>query len=214
LGDQQGVAAMSIDFALYKFDHGDRDEAKALIRESETIAERLADRRLLAGVRRLQGVEAGLEQRPGDALPLFEASLALYRELGDAWFCGILQWAVGVASTLLGDFARARSNFQECIQASWALGNRWAVAYPLEAFAALAVAQGQYPRGARLLGAAEAIRSEFGISTESGADHPALRQIFARAAAQFTGPDLIAARKEGRGLSAAQAVAFALSPPT
>jgi predicted ATPase/class 3 adenylate cyclase len=214
LGDERGIAASSGDFAQFQFEHRNFDEARALVLESETIAGRLADKRLLAGVRRVQAVQATVEQRFEESLALSEASLALYRELGDTWFCGIVQWGVGVTATFLGDFEKARANFQDCLQGSWALGNRWAVAYPLEAFAALAVAQGQYARGARLLGAAEALRSEFGISTET-TDHPALRQIFARAAEEFIKPELVAARKEGRGLTAAEAVAYALenSPP-
>jgi hypothetical protein len=71
------------------------------------------------------------------------------------------------------------------------------------------VAQGQFARGARLLGAAEALRAEFGISTET-TDHPTLRRIFAQAAEEFVKPELVTARKEGRGLAAADAVAFAL----
>ena len=210
LGDEKGIATTGVDYALYQFDAGKADEAKALIRESEIIAERLGDKRLLAGVRRLQGVEATSEKRYEESLLLHEAALALYRELGDTWFCGIVQWAIGITATYLGDFEKARVNFQECLRASWALGNRWAIAFPLEAFAALAVAEGQYARGARLLGAAEALRSEFGISTEETTDHPTIREIFARAAEEFIKPELVAARKEGRGLTAAEAVAFAM----
>ncbi len=195
--------------ALYKFDAREFDEAKALIRECDTITARLGDKRLLARLRCVQATEASIEGRHEESLALNEASLALYRELGDTWFCGIVQWAVGVTATYLGDFEKAGETFRECLNAAWSLGNRWAVAYPLEAFAALAVAQGQYARGARLLGAAEALRSEFGISTET-TDHPTIRQIFSRAAGEFIKPELVAARKEGRGLTAAEAVAFAL----
>ena len=210
LGDQEGIAGMGLDVALYKFHYREFDEAKALIRESETIAERLADKRLLAGVRRAQAVEATVEQRYQESLVLSEASLALYRELGDTWFCGIVQWGVGITATVLGDFEKARANFLQCIEGAWALGNRWAVAYPLEAFAALAVAQRQFSRAARLLGAAEALRSEFGLSTETS-DHPTLRQIFVAAAEEFIKPEVEAARKEGRGLTAAEAIAFAVA---
>ncbi len=209
LGDEEGIGAMTVDYALYRLDHGKFDEARELILESEAIAGRLADKRLLAGVRRAQGMEATAEKRYEESLALHEASLALYRELGDTWFAGILQWAVGVTATYLGDFEKARVNFRECLNGAWSFGNRWALAYPLEAFAALAVAQGQYARGARLLGAAEALRSEFGISTETS-DHPTIRQIFSRAAEEFIKPELVAARKEGRGLAAAEAVAYAL----
>jgi predicted ATPase/class 3 adenylate cyclase len=212
LGDDQGIGAMGIDLALFQFHFRKHAEAKALIRESEIIAGRLDDKRLLAGVRRAQAVGATVEERYEESLALHEASLSLYRELGDIWFCGIVQWGVGITATYLGDFEKARTNFQECLKASWDLGNRWALAYPLEAFAALAVAQRQFARGARLLGAAEALRSEFGISTET-TDHPTLRRIVAAAAEELVKPEMVAARKEGRGLTAAEAMAFALETP-
>jgi predicted ATPase/class 3 adenylate cyclase len=209
LGDDHAIAAVGVDFAFYQFDARKVDEARALLREIETIVTRLSDKRLRAQLLRVQGVEATIEQHYPESLLLHEQSLALFRELGDFWFGGIIQWAIGITATFLGDFAKARAAFQECLQGSWSVGNRWAVAYPLEAFAALAVAEGQFTRGARLLGAAEALRSEFGISTET-TDHPTLRRIFAQAAEEFVKPELVTARKEGRGLSAAEAVAFAM----
>jgi tetratricopeptide (TPR) repeat protein len=211
LGDEPAIAAIAVDLAFYQFDARKFDEARALIREAETIAQRLADKRLLAQVRRVQAVEATMDQQYPESLLLHEQSLALFREIGDIWFTGIVQWGVGITATFLGDFDKAHAAFKECLEGSWSVGNRWAVAYPLEAFAALAVAQGQFVRGARLLGAAEALRSEFGISTET-TDHPTLRRIFAQAAEEFIKPELITARKEGRGLTAADAVALALQP--
>jgi non-specific serine/threonine protein kinase len=209
LRDERGEAEAAADLALFQLDRQQMEEGKALLARSEEIAARVGDKRLLAGVARVRAVEATIEGRYAEALALGEKSLALYRELGDGWFCGIVQWGVGVTATFLGDYEKARSNFQECLRGSWSLGNRWAVAYPLEAFAALAVAEGKYERGARLLGAAEAIRAEFGTSTET-TDHPALRMIFARASEELVKPELVAARKAGRSLTAAEAVAFAL----
>jgi len=209
LGDDAGLCAAGVDYVLYLFDQQRFDEARALLRQCDEIALRLGGKRLIAGVRRVQGMEATVEKRYEESLAIHEESLALYTEVGDKWSCGILQWGAGVTATFLGDFEKARTYFRACLEGSWSLGNRWAVAYPLEAFAALAVAEGQYVRGARLLGAAEALRSEFGISTET-TDHPTIRQIFARAAEEFIKPEMAAARKEGRGLTAAQAVAFAM----
>ena len=200
---------MAVDFAMFEFDRGNLEEGRALIRESEALAAQLNHKHLLGCVRRIQAVEATIDERYPESLALHEASLALFRELGDTWFCGIAQWGVGITATYLGDFEKAHASFVECLQGAWSIGNRWAVAYPLEAFAALAVAQGQFTRGARLLGAAEALRSEFGISTET-TDHPTIRRIFAKAAEEFIKPQLVAARREGRSLKAAEAVAFAL----
>jgi predicted ATPase/class 3 adenylate cyclase len=209
LGEERAIAAVGMGLALYLLEEHKTEEARTLIEESEGIARRLADKRTLATVWWVKAIDATMEQRSEQGLAFGEEALGLYRELGDLWLQGIVLWGVGVTATFLGDYEKARACFQECIQNAWGLGNRWAVAYPLEAFAALAVAQGQYARGARLLGAAEALRSEYGISTET-TDHPALRKIFARAAEELVKPEMVAARKEGRGLPAAQAVAFAL----
>ncbi|HEX4086437.1 MAG TPA: adenylate/guanylate cyclase domain-containing protein [Chthoniobacteraceae bacterium] len=209
LNDEPGIAAMGIDFAFYLFVEQDFDAGGALLSRTEEIAGRLNDKRLLGLARRARGIEATLREQYPESLALQEASLACFRELGDAWFCGIVQWGIGVIATWLGDFEKARASFRECLKGSWSFGNRWALAYPLEAFAALAVAEGHFPRAARLLGAAEALRAEFGVSAETS-DHPTLRRIFARAAEEFVKPDMAAARKEGRNLSAAEAMNFAL----
>jgi len=211
LGDQTGIATTALDLALYQFDIKEIDQAKQLIAEAETIATQLNDKRLLAAVRRAQGIQATMEQRFEDSLALQEESFTLYRQLGDSWFASIAQWGVGINATYLGDFEKARSNFTDCLNSAWTIGNRWALAYPLEAFAALAVAQNQFQRAARLLGAAEALRSEYGVSTET-TDHPTLRAIIARAAQEFTKPEFAAARKEGRSLPPQSAVTYALSP--
>ena len=90
-----------------------------------------------------QAIQAAVEREFQRALELNEESFALYTELGDRWFAGIVQWGIGVMATLLGDFEKARSNFRDCLRNAWDIGNRWAAAYPLEAFAALAVSEGQ-----------------------------------------------------------------------
>ena len=209
LGEERSIAAAAAELALYQLDASDLDEARQLIAESEEIAIRLGDKRLLAMIRRAQAIQMAVERQFQRALELNEESYALYVELGDRWFAGIVQWGIGVMATLLGDFEKARSNFRDCLRNAWDIGNRWAAAYPLEAFAALAVSEGQLERAARLLGAAEALRSEFGLAGETS-DHPALREIFSKVTAHFTRPELVAARKEGRAMSAQAAVAFAL----
>ena len=79
----------------------------------------------------------------------------------------------------------------------------------LEAFAALAIAQQEYQRAARLLGASEALRSEAGISTEPS-DHPALHQVLASAADPLSTTEARAARRAGRAMSLSEAADYAL----
>jgi hypothetical protein len=114
-------------------------------------------------------------------------------------------------AALLGRFDAARAHFAECLQVGLALGNRWGASYPLEAFAALAVAERRYDRAARLFGAAEAQRNRSGMISQ-GADHPALLRILANAP-DFTGTVVEAARNEGRALSFDAAVELALEIP-
>jgi len=72
------------------------------------------------------------------------------------------------------------------------------------------VAEGQFERAARLLGATEALKAKNGISTEP-TDHPALRKILASAAEHFAREEFGSVRREGRVMPVEDAVAFALA---
>jgi len=208
IGDTIGTAFTLIDLAIFNAFDGDRSGGGPMLEEASGLAETLRDKRLNA---RLLQVRATLTAQSDYAasFDLGKQSLALYREIGDGWQSGIVLWGVGVTATALGRFDEARADFTECLNNAWDLGNRWGVPYPLEAFAALAVAEGQYTRAASLLGAAEALRAKLGISPEP-ADHPAVREILASAAEHFISDDVEEARRAGRELSIEQAVALAL----
>ena len=102
----------------------------------------------------------------------------------------------------------AHAHLSECLQVGLDLGNRWGVSYPLEAFAVLAVAERKYEHAARLFGAADAQRTRSGLVLQA-ADHPAMRAILA-AAPDFAGPEVEAARVEGRLLGLDAAIELAL----
>src|SRR5262249_6603349 len=96
-----------------------------------------------------------IEEDYGAARALAEESLALSRELGPG----------SLSLTLLarlardeGDYAHARGHVTEAREIGHKVGNRRSVALSLESFAALAAAQDQQERAARLLGAADALR--------------------------------------------------------
>lgn len=210
IGDRDGLIDVLNDMALYLWDAGDLPAAKKLLDEAEALLGNQGSKRLRADLVGARSVLASAEGRHEESLALNEESLALYRELGDGWNAAILQWTIGVTAALLGHLEQAREHFRSNLQSVKELGTTWSLPFSLEAFAALAVAEKQYERAARLLGAAEALREKAGLAT-APADHPALREILATAAEHFTQKKLIAARREGRAVSAEEAMAFALS---
>ncbi len=209
LDDAKCTATILANLSLHAWDAGDLPRAHGLIDEAARTAQPLEDQRVMAHVFRSRAILAAAERDYEKCFAFDSASFALYRKLGDRWLAGIVQWAIGMSATVLGRFDEARAHFRECLQNAWELGNRWGLPFSLEAFGALAAAERQYARAARLLGAAESLRVQSGISP-APADHPALREILAAAAAHFATKEIDAARREGRAMSGNDAVAFAL----
>ena len=209
LGDTGGAASALADLALHAVDASDLQGAESLLSEaSQTVADS-RDLRLTAHLRRVEAEIAAARQDHARGFALYQESFALYRELGDAWMAGIVEWTVGVSATVLGRFDEARAHFAACLTNGLDLGNRWGVPYPLEAFAVLALAEHQYERCAKLLGAAEALRASFGMSPAPTA-HPALLALMSPALAALATPEAEAARRLGRAMSSKDAIAFAL----
>ena len=209
LNDPRGIAQALIDLASCALETPDLTKTRALLEEGMAWATKAADPRLIASG---QHTQATLAAATGDfprAVALAEESLAFYRRAGDAWLGIIAAWSVGVNAIALGNFAKARTHLTESLQGGLSLGNRWAASYPFDAFGTLAVAERQYERAARLMGASEAQRTRIGL-VPTAADHPALRTVMA-AAADFTGPAIEAAHRDGRTLTFEATVALALA---
>ena len=209
LGDARGTANALASLALYIADDGDLAAAETMTSEASQLAETSRDLRVTAHIRHAQATLASAARDDARSLALDRESFALYREVGDTWMALIVRWALGISATVLGHFDEARAHFASCLQTGLDLGNRWGAPYPIEAFGVLAVAEHQYERGARLLGAAEALRAGFGLSPEP-TDHPALLAILASSADALATEEAQAARRLGRKMSADEAVAFAL----
>jgi predicted ATPase/class 3 adenylate cyclase len=208
--DARGTAEMLASLALFACDDGDLAGANRMLSTAAKLAEPLRDRRLTAHLRHAQATVAAVEGDYARAYTLEAESYGLYRELGDAWLALILDWAVGISATVLGRFDEARTHFTACLENGLKLSGQWGLPYPLEAFAALAAAEQKHLRAARLLGAAETLRSKFDLTREP-ADHPAMRSLLAAAAGPLASAEGEAARRAGRGMSVNDAVAFALA---
>jgi len=210
LGDDVGAANMLVDLAFRAMDDGQIALADGLIPEARTLVERTGDPRLTAHFQHVSAVLASIHGDLPGALALDQQSIAGFRRLGDTWRAIIVAWAVGVNAAALGQFDLARVHIAECLQVGLDLGNSWGLSYPLEAFAALALAEGKLERAAHLYGAAEGHRIRGGLVTGSP-DHPALTMIRERATG-FSGPAIDAARDAGRQMDLNSVVALALEP--
>jgi predicted ATPase/class 3 adenylate cyclase len=209
LDDAAGAARALANLALHAMDAGDMSGAESLAKEAAQNAETLRDPRLTAHVRHVEATIAAGTHDFARAFALSQESFSLFRELGDLWMAGIVEWTVGISATVLGRFDEGREHFATCLQGCLDLGNHWGVPYPIEAFGVLALAERQYERGATLLGAAEALRASFGLSP-APTDHPALLALMAAASEALATPEAAAARDAGRRMSSQDAIALAL----
>jgi predicted ATPase/class 3 adenylate cyclase len=191
-------------------DQGDHRAARVLLEESLAIFRGLGHK---WGIAHTLCYLGGAAHDQGDyeaARSLLEEAMAIYREVGDK--PGIASSPLGSLGSVArdqGDDAAARVLFTESLALHRELGHRLGIVKDLEGLAALAVAQAQPERAARLLGAAEALREVIGAplppADRAGHDRsvPAVRTALGEQA-------FATAWAEGRAMSLDEAVAFAL----
>jgi hypothetical protein len=117
----------------------------------------------------------------------------------------------GVVAEQLEDYAGSRSLYAESLILSGELGDRWGLVVALDGLAGLAGSRDQQRRGARLWGAANALREA------NGMPRPPREQAEYQTTLVVLGAALdedacAAALREGRALTLDQAVALALAP--
>jgi DNA-binding CsgD family transcriptional regulator/Tfp pilus assembly protein PilF len=108
------------------------------------------------------GTLARVRHDDGMAVQHYRRAMEIFREL-DAWpEIARCQAGIGWAAIASSDFGLAHKSLAEGLQLSRACGHRFGIARGLEAFAALAAAQQQPERAARLAGAARQLRESLG----------------------------------------------------
>jgi predicted ATPase/DNA-binding CsgD family transcriptional regulator len=213
LGDARGEARTLGLMGWIAHGRGDRRAAGPLLEQSLARAQESGDERTMARTRLFLG---DLRLRQGaveEAANLFQESRVFYEKEGDQW---CLAWALGglgEVERIQGDLERAEAYFRLSLQLYRDLGSTTEIPYPLEALALAAADRGLYRQGARLFGAASAIRDRHHASLEPSyqADYaPTLAKLRAILGEEAFG----AAWTEGRAMTLAQALALAFEPPT
>jgi predicted ATPase/DNA-binding CsgD family transcriptional regulator len=143
------------------------------------------------------------------AIALLEESLSLHRELehqrGIAWVLADL----GLVAHVRGSDERSLALLTESLRLERDLGERWGIAKCLERLAGVAVGLGSSEQGARLFGAAQALRAA--MSAWEPAERTAYERDVATARGILGDAAFDRARSEGYALSVEAAVAEALT---
>ncbi len=209
--------AFSLGFdAIFESDAGHFARAAALAADAHRVA--LTARhdeegqQPLALALRMLGYAALYQGDQARAAELFQQALALMRHHGEKWSLGILLCDVATVRALQGSHADARALGHEAIDFCQQLGDRRGVAWCLQTMAMVAAAEGHAIRAARLYGAAERLLESVGATGQNTVTH-VQESLLSAAIASIGDAAFRATAAEGRAMSFAQAIQYALERP-
>ena len=212
LGDSRGLARALSNLANTLSAGGEPAGAAGLYEESIALLEQAGDDWGVAVATLNRGFLALTLGDPERARALCEDSLSRFEAFGDREGMAHSVLTIGFASLSLDEPGDAFDRLAEGLRLARALGDTPDLADSLEGLAACHVAAGDALRAARLLGAAEALRSAVGGVRETSYD-----VIFDRTRAavleQLGETSTAATVAEGRGLPLDDAVQEALAFP-
>jgi predicted ATPase/DNA-binding SARP family transcriptional activator len=209
LGDQHGIAASLHNLGMIALDQGEYEAARALHEESLAIQRELGNQQGIAASLSSLGNVARLRGEYEAARGFSEQSLAICRQLGDQRAIAILIGNLAKVACGQEDYVGARALRQESLTLFRQLGDQQGIAWSLEGAAAIAGAQNQPERGARLFGASEGLRGAIG-SPLSPSERADCERHVAAARAALGEEAFAAAWEAGRAMSLDDAVTLAL----
>jgi predicted ATPase/class 3 adenylate cyclase/uncharacterized protein HemY len=139
----------------------------------------------------------------------FEEALAVGRAMGGKFIIALALYGLGKVAQSRGDYGTAHALHREALSIRRGTGDRPGIAYSLEAFVSLAVAQRQMERAARLFGAMEALHEliRFILSPVERAER---NEAIAASRAALGEEAFTKASAEGQAMTLEEAVAYAL----
>ena len=207
LGDRAGMARATVHLAVAADQRGDTDRARELYQRALGAYRELGEERGAATALNNLG---GVERNQGDyrtAVGHWEAALELARRGGDLDTLALLLVNLALASSRLGEVAKARAWIAEGIDLVAKMGARRIATAALEVAVEVLAAGGALETSARLEGAAAALREQLRLPADAwwGSTHgAAVAGIRSRLGASF---EMAWAR--GRRLSARDALSIA-----
>jgi non-specific serine/threonine protein kinase len=193
-------------------DLGDFDRAVTFHQDALNRLRALGDTRWTPYVLDAMG-RAAYEQGESDrAKPHFLEALELHRAQEQHWGVGVTLTNLARVAREQGDYREAAAWYAESLAVRWEQGEKVGIAACLSGLASVAALAGQVERGARLLGATEALREAMDMPPSR--HHARHHEAVARMRADLGDDAFRAAQAAGRALSLGEAVAEALAVPT
>ena len=163
LGDPRMIARTLSNLAAIVLSEGDPERARELYRECRAMFQRAEDRPGAAWTYNHEA-DAALEHGAAvEARALYDAALAQFRELGDAWGIGGTLLGLGHLESQTGELAAAADHLHRALDVFAQVKDRRNVARVLEALASVAAAEGNAVRAVTLAGGAAAVRQTVGV---------------------------------------------------
>ncbi|MHB8647858.1 MAG: ATP-binding protein, partial [Thermomicrobiales bacterium] len=162
LGDKRGVGITLFNMAAAARDQGHYAHAAALLEESIALHREVQDKPGLAYALNNLGDVARDQNDPTRAAALYEESLGLFHEQGDQSSVALVRKNFGDVARITGDMLRATALYAQSMTGYQAAGNTLGIAECIESLALIARMREQWERGARLFGAAAAVRQTIG----------------------------------------------------
>ncbi|PYE52768.1 LuxR C-terminal-related transcriptional regulator [Deinococcus yavapaiensis] len=163
VGDARGETWSTIGAGLAAMDERRYDEADEQFRRASHLARSLEDRFLQGLAQSSRGRLLVEQQRPREALEPLREAARQFHDVGDVAYAVFAQHALGLAILMTGDLAGARASLLSGLDVVWSIGNPMLAAYFLEGLAVTATIDGDMTRAAHLWGAADRLRSRFGV---------------------------------------------------
>jgi predicted ATPase/class 3 adenylate cyclase len=210
LGDRRREAAALDNLGIAARSQGDLATAMRRYEEAMAIRRDVGDAWGATSTLASLGTVA---HRAGDrerARHYYEGALEGFRALGDRRGIANTLGNLGIATRQEGDFPRAAGVHAEALEIAAEIGDQVGVAVGLEGVAAVAIAAGEPAGGARLLGAAEALRAALGSKIPPD-DLPDYEQATAAARSQLGDAHFAETWQAGGALTSDEAIREALA---
>ncbi len=208
-GGGSGLASSLNTLAVANFAAGDYGRANVLLEESSALARELGDTWALANSLLALGNVRHHEAEYEDARLFHTQSLDLQRLVGDRHGEARSLFGLGFSALVQGRLRDARAHIHESMELAHAVGDTYIVMWCLEAFAALAAVDSEVERAACILGAAERMRTDLGVTL---AIHVArdLHEPAVLGVTEALDQAAIQLMAEGRAMTPEEAVSYAL----
>ena len=155
MGDQNTIAGRRYDLARVAWSSGEYERAAKMYADTLPIVRKMNNKGAIAGTLIDLGSVAWVQGDLELAASRYEEAIAIAREIEAQYTIGYALTGLGKVAYSRDDYAAAHSHFREALKIFQQRPNPWNATYCLEAVSALAVAEGDMQRVAKLFGATD-----------------------------------------------------------